>query len=217
MYFCAICPKDMPCNRRETENLPPSCPCFDEEIAEKSRQMYLEDEDDFRMAKISTQVGFEANYMRTRLEETMEFAGAMGYKHIGIVHCLGLKKEAAVVYEVFKANGFKVDAIGCKAGSPPRTTLGEDECFTCDGMGELCNPLGQTLYVEKCGCQFVVIMGLCVGHDTLFMKHCKVPMTYLVIKDAVLGHNPVQAIYTSDIYYKKKLFPPTRKRGSLRE
>jgi uncharacterized metal-binding protein len=35
-----------------------------------------------------------------------------------------------------------------------------------------------------------VIIGLCVGHDSLFIRHSAAPVTYLVVKDRVHGHNP---------------------------
>ena len=50
-----------------------------------------------------------------------------------------------------------------------------------------------------------VINGLCVGHDTLFMKYSEAPVTYLVVKDRVLAHNPVGALNTTMSYYKRLL------------
>ena len=46
-------------------------------------------------------------------------------------------------------------------------------------------------------------MGLCVGHDSLFIKYSDAPITTLITKDRVLGHNPAAALYTSGFYYKK--------------
>ena len=51
-----------------------------------------------------------------------------------------------------------------------------------------------------------IIIGLCVGHDSLFTKYAEAPCTTLVVKDRVLAHNPVGAIYQADSYYKRKLF-----------
>jgi uncharacterized metal-binding protein len=48
-----------------------------------------------------------------------------------------------------------------------------------------------------------VLIGLCVGHDSLFFKHSQAPVTVLVAKDRVLGHNPVAALYTSHSYYQR--------------
>ena len=45
------------------------------------------------------------------------------------------------------------------------------------------------------GCDFNIVIGLCVGHDTLFLRHSKVPTTVMIVKDRVLQHNPVAALY----------------------
>jgi uncharacterized metal-binding protein len=34
-----------------------------------------------------------------------------------------------------------------------------------------------------------------MGHDVLFSKYTHAPATTLVVKDRVLGHNPVGALY----------------------
>ena len=58
-----------------------------------------------------------------------------------------------------------------------------------------------------------MILGLCVGHDTLFIKNCKAPVTVLAAKDRVLGHNPLAAIYNADSYYRNRLFNYVKNRG----
>ena len=50
---------------------------------------------------------------------------------------------------------------------------------------------------------FNVIIGLCVGHDSLFYKYSEALCTTLVTKDKVLAHNPVGALYQTNTYYKK--------------
>jgi uncharacterized metal-binding protein len=40
-----------------------------------------------------------------------------------------------------------------------------------------------------------------LGHDTLFTRYCRAPMTVLSTKDRVTGHNPLAALYTSNSYY----------------
>ena len=73
-------------------------------------------------------------------------------------------------------------------------------------MEHACNPVGQAeiLNTEETGLN--VIIGLCVGHDSLFIKHSKAPVTCLVAKDRVLAHNPVGALYNASSYYNQKLF-----------
>ena len=67
----------------------------------------------------------------------------------------------------------------------------------------MCNPVGQAALLAEAGTEFNVVMGLCVGHDSLFLMHSKAPATVLVVKDRVLGHNPVAALYTSHSYYRR--------------
>jgi uncharacterized metal-binding protein len=49
-----------------------------------------------------------------------------------------------------------------------------------------------------------VVVGLCVGHDTLFTKHAAAPVTTFAVKDLVLAHNPLGAIYSG--YFLKHRF-----------
>jgi uncharacterized metal-binding protein len=48
-----------------------------------------------------------------------------------------------------------------------------------------------------------IIVGLCVGHDMLFSKHSSAPVTTLVVKDRVTGHNPVSVLYGLNFYYRR--------------
>ena len=49
-----------------------------------------------------------------------------------------------------------------------------------------------------------IILGLCIGHDILFTQHSEAPVTTIVVKDRVLAHNPVGAIYSN--YYLRNVF-----------
>ena len=40
-------------------------------------------------------------------------------------------------------------------------------------------------------------LGLCLGHDILFTRYCKAPVSTLIVKDRVTGQNPVAALYAS--------------------
>jgi uncharacterized metal-binding protein len=54
---------------------------------------------------------------------------------------------------------------------------------------------------------FNILLGLCVGHDSLFFKFADAPTTVLAVKDRVTGHNPLAAIYLSGSYYQKLKHP----------
>ena len=47
---------------------------------------------------------------------------------------------------------------------------------------------------------------MCVGHDTLFIRHSRSPVTSLVVRDRRLGHNPAAALYTREGYLKDALY-----------
>ena len=213
MYVCGLCTRKSPCNTQERVDLPSNCPCRDGDISQQSKAMYVDE--DLRIATQACKTEYEGYCKRTRIEEIMEFTANLGYKHIGIAHCIGLKHEAGIAYKIFKANGFEVDTASCKSGTFSKTDLNLEQYQINKKWEGVCNPIGQALYLEKAGCELAVIMGLCVGHDTLFIKHCNLPVTYLVVKDRVLGHNPVQALYLHDSYLKCKLYPPTRLTGNI--
>jgi len=67
----------------------------------------------------------------------------------------------------------------------------------------LCNPVCQAELLDAHGCEFNVVLGLCLGHDSLFFKHAKALTTVLVAKDRVLAHNPVAALQFADTYYSR--------------
>jgi uncharacterized metal-binding protein len=66
----------------------------------------------------------------------------------------------------------------------------------------MCNPIAQALILNETGTEFNILMGLCVGHDSLMLKYAKAPCTVLAVKDRLLGHNPLAAIYTLESYYR---------------
>ena len=63
----------------------------------------------------------------------------------------------------------------------------------------MCNPIGQAEMLNEAGTELNIICGLCVGHDAIFTMHCKAPVTTLIAKDRVLGHNPAAALYVQYI------------------
>ncbi len=142
---------------------------------------------------------------KTRIEEICEFAGRMNYRKLGLAFCIGLAKEAAAVAEILKGRGFEVVSVLCKAGRTPKERLGiTDEEKIRRGTDEaMCNPIFQATLLNEEATEFNILLGLCVGHDSLFFKYAKAPTTVLAVKDRVTGHNPLAAIYLSESYYRK--------------
>jgi uncharacterized metal-binding protein len=137
----------------------------------------------------------------TRLEETVEFCKLMGYKKIGMAFCFGLNPEAALIEEYF-SKFFEVYSVCCKVCGVSKESLCLEQ-IQADVRETMCNPLMQAKLLKDKGVEFCVTVGLCVGHDALFIGACTVPTTCLVVKDRVLAHNPLGAIYSR--YWRKKL------------
>jgi uncharacterized metal-binding protein len=142
---------------------------------------------------------------KTRMEEIAEFSRKMKYSRLGLAFCIGLAREAAVVEEIFRTKGFEVISILCKAGRTPKEQIGiKDQEKIFQGTEEsMCNPIFQAKLLNEEKTDFNILLGLCVGHDSLFFQYAKAPTTVLAVKDRVTGHNPLVPIYLSVSYYQK--------------
>ncbi|MGP8245331.1 MAG: DUF1847 domain-containing protein [Bryobacteraceae bacterium] len=212
---CTLCAVRACTHERDTKKYPSFCPmpAEPEQLAAVERR-YMEDADLRKMACESARTE-SAGYCRAmRIQEIMDFARRMGVTKLGIAHCVGLVEEARIASEIFLANGFEVAAICCKVGSIDKENIGlKDEEKVHPGQFEaLCNPVAQAALLAEAGTQLNVVVGLCVGHDSLFFMHSRAPVTVLVAKDRVLGHNPVAALYTSHSYYGRLKAGPAEAR-----
>ena len=151
---------------------------------------------------------------KTRIVEICEFAQKMGYTRLGLAFCIGLVQEAKAVEQIFKSQGFELISVVCKAGRISKEKIGikdKEKIFL--GTDEaMCNPIYQAKVLNKAKTEFNILLGLCVGHDSLFFKYAKAPTTVLAVKDRVTGHNPLAAIYLSNSYYRKITLPPSFKK-----
>jgi len=141
-----------------------------------------------------------------RIEELIQFARKCDYTRLGLAHCGGLAYEAGLLAEILENNGFEVVSVQCKSGAVPKERIGvrSDEKIAGSEMWEtMCNPIAQAMIINKAKVDLAIMLGLCIGHDTLFIKYCNVPLTVLAVKDRVLGHNPLAALYTSETYYRR--------------
>lgn len=169
---------------------------------DKVRKLY-EIEENNKVSVISAQIENEFYLRYTRVEELIEFAKRMGYMKIGIATCVGLIEESRILARILRKNGFEVYGAVCKIGSFLKKDVGvAEEDMTRTGA-VMCNPIMQAEVLNQAETDFNVVMGLCVGHDSLFYKYSKALVTTLVAKDRVLAHNPVGALYQAKAYYKK--------------
>lgn len=205
MYTCAQC-KDKNCRQGKIDKVPQNCPCKNDQANIKT--LYQETEN-LKIAHSSAQVESEGYCRWSRLEEIMQFARKCGFTNLGIAFCIGLQEEALTLAQILKKNGFTVNSIVCKNGSIPKEfiKIKEEEKLRPGTFEPMCNPIGQAIALNKTNTDLNIILGLCVGHDTLFIKYSQAPVTVLAVKDRVLGHNPIAALYLADSYYKTKLYP----------
>jgi uncharacterized metal-binding protein len=142
---------------------------------------------------------------KTRIVEICEFAEKMGYKRLGLAFCIGLQQEAGLVEEIFRSQGFEVVSVLCKAGRTSKDKIGitNEEKIYQDTDESMCNPIFQAKVLNHEETEFNILLGLCVGHDSLFFKYAEAPTTVLAVKDRVTGHNPLAAVYLSNSYYRK--------------
>lgn len=141
--------------------------------------------------------------VKPRILEIAEFAKKMDYKRLGLIFCGGLAREAVAISDYFEKKGFEVISVICKAGCVPKEDIGlSDEEKVFRGSHEsMCNPIFQAMVVNEENVDFNILVGLCVGHDSLFFKYAKAPTTVLAVKDRVTGHNPLAALYLLEGYY----------------
>jgi len=124
---------------------------------------------------------------------------------VGVAFCAGLAQEARMVDTIFRRQGLEVASVVCKVGRVPKEELGvkDEEKIYIGTMESACNPILQAKVLNAAGTGLNVLLGLCVGHDSLFFKYAEAPTTVLAVKDRVTGHNPLAAVYTYRSYYMR--------------
>jgi uncharacterized metal-binding protein len=146
--------------------------------------------------------------VKPRIQEVVEFAHKMGYKRLGLAFCSGLKDEARIVAGILRRQGFEVVSVVCKVGAGEKCDsqllgLAEEEKIRPGAFEAMCNPIAQAMILDDQETEFNLLVGLCVGHDSLFLKYSKAPTSVLVVKDRVTGHNPLAAIMLHRSYYSR--------------
>lgn len=180
-------------------------PKLNESDIDEIKKLYQEPENQ-KVAKISSEIEAEFYGKYTRVEEIIEFARRLNFKRIGIASCVGLINESRTFAKILKKNNFEVYGTICKIGSLKKTEnidLSKEKTAITGNI--MCNPILQAKILNKEKTQLNVVIGLCVGHDSLFYKYSDALTTTLITKDRVLAHNPAGALYQSKTYYKKLL------------
>jgi len=193
------------------DQLPEFCPMkHKQDVIDKAMEKY-KDPESLRLYQNST-VNEQRAYMnirgrviavRPRILEIIKFSEMMNWKKIGVAFCTGLGTEAKRVVEIFESAGLDVYSICCKCGHVDKPMWGiapEDKIHALRGRPESfeagCNPIAQAEVLNSEDVDLNVIVGLCIGHDIQFTEYAKGPVTTLIVKDRVTGHNPFASLFS---------------------
>ncbi len=194
------------------DQLPEFCPMkHKQDVIDEAWKSYG-DPDALRLYQNST-VNEQRAYMkirgrviavRPRILEIIKFAEMMGWNKLGVAFCVGLGAEAKRITEIFESAGLDVHSVCCKCGSVDKAKwgiTGDDKINALRGRpGSFeagCNPIAQAELLKSVGVDLSVIVGLCIGHDIQFTEYSAGPVTTLIVKDRVTGHNPVASLFSS--------------------
>jgi len=204
---CVKC-KILRCGDREKkQNVPISCPTEKyPDLIKESKVKYMLPENQaiiqgwFRlMNKILDPQKPREKLSWTRVDEIMEYAKIRGMTRLGIATCYALLPESRLLSDILENNGFEVVSISCLCGEVNPQDLGMPGNI-------FCNPIMQAEVLNHEKTELNIMVGLCVGHDILFLRHCTAETTPLIVKDRALGHNPVAALYMSQSPFYKDRF-----------
>lgn len=170
-------------------------------LQEKVEKLYKPE--DINSMKISASIEAQYYMKKTRLEELIMYAKEMDYNKLGLAFCIGLAEEAKILNEILSKD-FEVHSVCCKVCGIDKDKFDLARLHPEKGIDATCNPFGQAMVLNQESTDLNVMLGLCIGHDILFTKYSEAPVTTLAVKDRVLGHNPLGAIYSN--YYLEHVF-----------
>ena len=215
MPQCANCPvaycQRVPPEIIKKDTLPEFCPMkTSEETIKKVIERY--GKDDVKRIYVPATITEKEAYewvrgvrmaVRPRIKELIESGKLMHVNKIGMAFCAGMRDEAKRIVEFLEKSGFSVASVLCKCGGIDKTRLHVEKEYKIDDPSKFeagCNPVLQAQLLNDAKTDINVIVGLCLGHDMLFTMNSKAPVTTLIVKDRLLGHNPVIALYSN--YHK---------------
>ena len=200
---CAYCTVQA-CYKGEFDLLPNFCPMKNlNDVVENAKKELYSNNVSRELATKASLVEAEGYMKWPRLREIIEYSRKLGVKRIGIAFCIGFRREANYTSQALENAGFEVCSVCCKVGGINKLDIGIPKEFTLR-KGEfeaICNPIGQAMVLNALETELNVVIGLCVGHDSLFYRYSRAPAVTLIAKDRVTGHNPAAALYTG--YYQK--------------
>ena len=127
----------------------------------------------------------------SRFQEVIEFCLSQKYENIGLAYCFGMEALAQEVRTKMENQGLHLIPARCSMGGVQERDIDSEKT----NEAYSCNPAGQAEFLNR-QADFVIEMGLCLGHDVIFHSQLKVPFTVLLVKDRVYSHSPLEGIRT---------------------
>jgi uncharacterized metal-binding protein len=181
--------------------------CLEEPVGDGSGSNTVAD----RMIETAFDIAQEQERKLCRIAETVYFCLEMDYRRIGVAFCTELLEPARILTGVLR-RFFEVVPICCRVGG---SGLGEisglrsqDGRSRSSGRGA-CNPLAQAQILNQRETDFNLVVGLCIGADSVFAQASQAPVSTLFVKDRSLANNPIGALY-SDYYLRESVSPAGR-------
>lgn len=216
--MCAYCREESRLCESDTGTAPPFCPMLRFGASLQESAIEYDREDVLRISRMASiqegegygepaKAGGRPRPVKTRVEEIRELALKLECGRVGVAFCTGLRREAALCCRALEAVDLEVVSVSCKVGRRPKELLGlrDDQKIRPGRFEAMCNPIGQAEVLNAENTELNVVVGLCVGHDSLFFRYSRAPVTVLVAKDRVTGHNPAAALYNLPGYYSSLL------------
>jgi len=212
---CAKCPgkycRSLSLEEIDKDTLPEYCPMkTSEELIKSVTEKYGLDNVKriYVPAAITEKEAYESirgvrMAVRPRIKELIEFGKLIQAQKMGVAFCSGMIDEGTRVVNILEKSRFTVVSVCCKCGGIDKTKLNVAEKYKIGDPSKFeagCNPVLQAQLLNEAETDINIIVGLCVGHDMLFNANSKAPVTTLIVKDRLLGHNPVIALYSN--YHK---------------
>lgn len=171
--------------------------------ADRYRALY-EDERIARLHHAAAAIEARHYCKEPRIREVMLFAHELACRKLGLAFCIGLAQEGQTIADIL-AREFEVVAVCCKFCGIDKKSMGLAQIVPEKDRETMCNPAGQAAFLNEAHTQLNITCGLCVGHDAIFNMTSHAPVTTLIVKDRVLAHNPIGAIYSR--YIRRTLLP----------
>jgi uncharacterized metal-binding protein len=213
---CSKC-RVFACVENKPLNAPKFCPINTrKDVLDVALKQYFDPDDQKMMSAAARTVVEGIKNSWTRIEDVINFAREMEYEKLGIATCMALISESRILTEILEINGFEVKSVCCKSGSNFEGDVGlqdfesaNNSKVNSDGKTDipLCNPIGQAFLLNSEKTDLNILLGICVGHDALFIKHSEASVTPLIVKDRRTLHNPAAAIYGSNHFFSRLMSP----------